>query len=101
MTDRKSRSTDEKVRVVLQTLNPQASMAEICREHNLVPRTVYGWKEKFLTDGRSSLDGPDVRKQVTRHKKEISSLRRIIGECAVANDTLKKRWGTSYSDAPK
>ena len=42
MTDKKSRwSTDEKVRIVLQTLNPQASMAEICREHNLMPRTVY------------------------------------------------------------
>ena len=48
MTDKKSRySTDEKVRIVLQTLNPQASMAEICREHNLAPRTVYGWKEKW------------------------------------------------------
>ena len=57
MTDKKSRySTDEKVRIVLQTFNPQTSMAEICREHNLVPRTVYGWKEKFLTGGRSSLE---------------------------------------------
>ena len=52
MTDKKSRySTDEKVRIVLQTLNPQASMAEMCREHNLAPRTVYGWKEKFLAGG--------------------------------------------------
>ena len=41
MTDKKSRwSTDEKVRIILQTFNPQTSMAEICREHNLVPLTV-------------------------------------------------------------
>ena len=91
MTDKKSRwSADEKVRIVLQTLNPQASMAEICREHNLAPRTVYDWKEKFLAGGRGSLEGPDHSKQTKRHKKEIASLKRIIGEYAVANDALKK-----------
>ena len=42
MTDEKSRwSIDKKICIVLQTLNPQASMAEICREHNLAPRNVY------------------------------------------------------------
>ena len=91
MTDKKSRlSTDEKIRIVLQALNPQASMAEICREHNLVPRTVYGWKEKFVAGGRSSLEGPDASKQAKRHAKEVASLKRIIGEYAVANDALKK-----------
>ena len=91
MTDKKSRwSADEKVRIVLQTLHPQASMAEMCREHNLAPGTVYGWKEKFLAGGRSLLDGPDASKQITRHKKEIASLERIIGEYAVTNDALKK-----------
>ena len=91
MADKKSRwSTDEKVRIILQTFNPQTSMAEICREHNLVPRTVYGWKEKFLAGGRSSLDGPDASKQTKRHAKEVASLKRTIGEYAVANDALKK-----------
>ena len=94
MTDKKSRySTDEKVRIVLQTFNPQTSMAEICREHNLVPRTVCGWKEKFLAGGRGSLDGPDASKQAKRHAKEVASLKRIIGEYAVANDALKKALG--------
>lgn len=91
MTNKKSRlSTDEKVRIVLQTFNPQTSMAEICREHNLVPRTVYGWKEQFLDGGRSSFEGSNASKQTKIHKKEIASLKRIIGEYAVANDALKK-----------
>ena len=34
--------TDKKIRIVLQTFNPQTSMAEICRECNFVPRTIYG-----------------------------------------------------------
>ena len=40
--------------------------------------------------GRSSLDGPDASKQAKRHAKEVASLKRIIGEYAVANDALKK-----------
>ena len=83
-------STDEKIRIVLQTFNPQTSMAEICREHNLAPRTIHGWREKFLAGGRSSLDGPGASDQVQLHKKEITSLRRTIGEYAAANDALKK-----------
>ena len=91
MTNKKSQlSTDEKIRIVLQTFNLQTSMAEICREHNLVPRTVYGWKEKFLDGGRSSFEGSNASKQAKTHKKEIASLKRIIGEYAVVNDALKK-----------
>ena len=72
-------SADEKVRVVLQVLNPQASMAEMRREHNLVIRTVYGWKEKLLASGRIQLAGPDTPRQAKRHKKEAVSFKRIIG----------------------
>ena len=46
--------------------------------------------EREVLGRRSSLDGPDVSKQVKRHAKEVASLKRIIGEYAVANDALKK-----------
>lgn len=70
MTNKKTRlDTDEKIRIIMQTFNPQTSVAELCRQHNLMPRTVYTWKEKFLAGGRSSLDGSDAAKQAKRHKK--------------------------------
>ena len=91
MTDKKTIwSTDEKVRIVLQTFNPQTSMAELCRQHNLAPRTVYDWKERFLAAGRGSFDGADAAVRVRRHKREVEHLKRIIGEYAVANEALKK-----------
>lgn len=61
-------------------------MAEIYREHNLVLRTVYEWKEELLAGGSSSLDGPDASTQIQRHKKEITSLKGIISEYVVTND---------------
>ena len=93
MKDKKSKwSTDEKVRIVLQTFNSETSMAELCRQHNLQPRTIYTWNEKFLDAGTSSFDCSNMSLLAKRHKKEISSLKRTIGEYAVANDALKKRW---------
>ena len=91
MKDKKSKgSTDEKMRIVQQTFNSDTSMAELCRQHNLQPRTVYTWKEKFLDASKSSFDGSNMSLLAKRHKKEISFLKRIIGEYAVANDALKK-----------
>ena len=58
-------------------------MAELCRQHNLVPRMVYLWKEKFLAGGRTSLDGFDAALQSKRHRREVGSLKRIIGEYTV------------------
>ena len=91
MTDKKTRfSVDEKVRIILQTFNPDTSVAELCRQHNLAPRTIYSWKERFMDAGRGSLEGPNASARTKQHKKEVASLKRIIGEYAVANDALKK-----------
>lgn len=91
MTDKKTRwSMDEKIRIVLQTFNPETGVAELCRQYNPVSRTVYLWKEKFLAGGRSSLDGSDAARQAKRHRREVESLKRIIGEYAVVNEALKK-----------
>ena len=93
MTDKRTRLTpDEKVRIVVQTFNPETNIADLCRQHNLVPRTIYTWKEKFLAGGRSSFEGADASKREQRHNKDVSDFKRIIGEYAVANDALKKRW---------
>ncbi len=96
MTDKKARcSTDGKIRIVLQTFNPETKVAELCREHNLAPRILYTWKERFLQGGRESLGRPDSSRTLKRHAREVEILKRIIGEYAVANDALKKTSGGS------
>ena len=94
MNDKKTRwSTDEKIRIVLQTFNPETKVAELCREHNLAPRTLYTWKDRFLHGGRESLGSPGSGRTLKRHAREVEILKRIIGEYAVANDALKKTSG--------
>ncbi|MDE0527016.1 MAG: transposase [Thaumarchaeota archaeon] len=90
---------DEKVRIVLQTFNPETSVAELCRRHNLAPRTIYAWKEKFLEGGRSSFEGADAGRRERRHSREVSDLKRIIGEYAVTNAALKNAGGRQRMSA--
>ena len=40
--------------------------------------------------GRGSSGGSDAAARARSHKKEVASLKRIIGEYAVANEALKK-----------
>ena len=88
-------SMDEKIRIVLQTFNPETKVAELCREHNLAPRTLYIWKEKFLEGGKESLKNPNTGKTLKKHAREVDTLKKIIGEYAVANEALKKTLGGS------
>ena len=91
MKDKKSKwGTDEKVRIILQTFNSDTSMVKLCRQHNLQPRTGYAWKGKFLDAGKNSFDGSNMSSLAKRHRKEISFLKSMIGEYAMANDALKK-----------
>jgi transposase len=82
-------SPEEKIEIVMESLNTNVSMAELCRRHNVTPATVNGWKEKFFRGGKMALMGglKDPKKEALDEKKELL---RLIGEYAIANDALKK-----------
>jgi transposase len=89
-------SPEEKIEIVMESLNTNVSMAELCRRHNVTPATVNGWKEKFFRGGKMALMGglKDPKKEALDEKKETldekKELLRLIGEYAIANDALKK-----------
>lgn len=54
----KSRWTvEQKIAIVMESLNTNISVAELCRKHNVTPNAFYGWKEKFLEAGKLALAG--------------------------------------------
>lgn len=89
MVHRSRWSPEEKIRIVMESLNTSITMAELCRKHNVTPATVSGWKEKFFQGGKMALTGglKDPGKELQDEKKELL---RLIGEYAIANDALKK-----------
>ena len=56
----------------------------------LVPRTVYGWKERFLAGGRGSPEGPVLPNKPSGTKRRLRHSSVSSAKYAVANDVLKK-----------
>ena len=84
---------EDKVRIVMESINTSISMSELCRRY-VVPNTFYAWKEKFLEAGKMGLSG-GLGKNGHASKElehENERLKTLIGELTIANDSLKKRW---------
>lgn len=80
---------EEKIRIVMESLSTNITMAELCRKYNVTPLTVNSWKDKFFQGGKLALTGAlkDPNRELQDENKE---LKRLIGEFAIANDALKK-----------
>ena len=52
---RKKYSTEEKIRIVLEGLRGEASIAELCRREGIHPNIYYKWSKDFLEAGKKRL----------------------------------------------
>lgn len=48
---RRRYSAEEKIRIVLEGLKGEESIAEICRREGISPNLYYGWSKEFLEAG--------------------------------------------------
>jgi len=55
-------SAEEKIRIVLEGLKCDASVAELCRREGISPNLCYRWSKDFLEAGKKRLQGDTERK---------------------------------------
>jgi transposase len=71
---RKKYSTEEKIRIVLEGLRGEDSIAGICRREGISPNLYYRWSKDFWEAGKKRLAGDTVRKanssEVNEFKRE-------------------------------
>jgi len=82
-------TADDRMRIVMESLTTNITLAELCRKHNLKPNVFYGWKQKFIEGGKMALtgSGENINKQL---QAENERLKKLIGELTIANDAFKK-----------
>lgn len=90
MTYKSKWTTEQKIAIVLESLNTNISIAELCRKHSVTPNAFYDWKEKFIAAGKLALSGSFKTSPDEQLKAEVESLKRLIGELTIANDAMKK-----------
>jgi transposase len=91
---RKRYSAEEKIRIVLEGLKGEVSIAEICRKEGINPNVYYKWSKEFLEAGKKRLLGDTVREatsnEVVDLKKENEQLKALVAELSLKNRVLKK-----------
>jgi transposase len=91
---RKKYSAEEKIRIVLEGLRGEESIAELCRREGLHQNVYYRWSKEFLDAGKQRLAG-DIKREassneVTDLKQENNQLKHLLADIMLKNDVLKK-----------
>jgi len=91
---RKKYSAEEKIRIVLEGLRGEDSIAELCRRESINSNVYYRWSKDFLEAGKKRLSGDTVREATSDEVKELraetSALKETLGEVVMENRILKK-----------
>ena len=87
-------SAEEKVRVVLEGLRGEMSVAELCRREGIAANLYYRWSKDFLEAGKKRLNGDTVREATSGEVKFLRSenreLKEVVAEMMLKNRVLKK-----------
>ena len=91
---RKRYNAEEKIRIVLEGLKGEASIAEISRREGINPNVFYKWSKEFLEAGKKRLQGDTEREasstEVVGLRKENEQLKALVAELSLKNRVLKK-----------
>ena len=87
---RRRRSPEEKIRIVLDGLRGEESIAELCRREGIVESLYYSWSKEFLKAGKKRLAGDTSRAATTDEVKDLRRKARDLKE-VVAEQTLEIR----------
>ena len=91
---RKHHSAEEKIRIVLEGLRGEESIAELCRREGIAQSLYYKWSKEFLEAGKKRLSG-DTERQATSGevkdlRREMSDLKEALADVLLENRLLKK-----------
>jgi transposase len=70
---RKQYSAEEKIRIVLDGLRGEHSIAELCRREGIAESLYYTWSKEFLEAGKWRLAGDIARAETSGEVKESAS----------------------------
>jgi len=91
---RRKFNSEEKIRIILEGLKGEDSIAEICRREGIAPAVYYKWSKAFLEAGKQRLKGDTAREassdEVLELKKENEQLKQLVAEITLKNRVLKK-----------
>ena len=91
---RRKFNPEEKIRIILEGLRGEDSIASICRREGIAPSLYYKCSKAFLEAGKQRLQGDTLREatssEVSELRKENEQLKQLVAELSLSNRVLKK-----------
>ena len=91
---RKQYGAEEKIRIVLEGLRGEESIAALCRREGIAESLYYNWSKEFLEAGKKRLAGDTARSATTDEvkvlRRETRDLKEVVAEQALELRLLKK-----------
>ena len=87
-------SAEDKIRIVLDGLRGDDSIAELCRREGIAQSLYYVWSKEFLEAGKRRLAGDTARAATTDEvrdlRRESNALKECVADLTLENRLLKK-----------
>jgi transposase len=91
---RKQYSAEDKIRIVLDGLRGDYSIAELCRREGIAESLYYSWSKEFLEAGKRRLAGDTARAATSDEVKDLrrqaQELKEVVAEQALELRLFKK-----------
>ena len=91
---REHHSAEDKIRIALEGLGGEDSIAALCRREGIAESLYYAWSKEFLEAGKRRLAGDTARAATTDEVKalrqEARALKEVVAEQALELRLLKK-----------
>ena len=91
---RKQYGAEEKIRIVLEGLRGEDSIAELCRREGIAQGVYYKWSKDFMEAGKRRLAGDTSRgantDEVKDLRREARDLKEVVAEQLLEMRLLKK-----------
>jgi transposase-like protein len=81
---RRNSSAEDKIRIVLDGLRGEDSLAELCRKEGIAQSLCYTWSKEFMEAGKRRLAGDTARAATTDEVRDLRREASALKEC-VAN----------------
>ena len=87
-------SAAEKIKIILEGLRGEESVAVLCRKYGIQENNYYNWSKDFLEAGKKRLSGDTERSANTEEVKDLreqnNDLKDLVAELSIEVKVLKK-----------
>lgn len=92
---RRKYSSEEKIRIIIEGMRGETTIAELCRKEGIAQNLYYKWTKDFMEAGKRRLNGDTMREanttEVNELKIENHDLKELVAELSLQNRRLLKK----------